>query len=287
MIPFLDFRWRRYVDGYTLVRMDLDEHLEKSHTNRDSKTDEYDHFVGLKADAPDWLRDYVSNDKASFCGYGRNGEFYINLDWNKSWGVPDDLSLAFLVPNSDVIEDYSPLESFPGLFMELAYLPNTTAAAVDFTSRFGRYNRHPNEGSNVIGPFELGYLVVASRVRRELAERWKNSHLSGERIKLLDGINQNIEDLADIQLRLQWDQNRDCASFSVVPDDLEAALWLQFAQAIAGNIPFRKCDACQVWFEVAPGRGRPEKTYCSNACSMRAYRRRKSAQHHGTLENDR
>ena len=30
------------------------------------------------------------------------------------------------------------------------------------------------------------------------------------------------------------------------------------------------------WFEIAPGKGRPEQRFCSNACSMRAYRKRKA-----------
>lgn len=62
----------------------------------------------------------------------------------------------------------------------------------------------------------------------------------------------------------------------LTPTGLLGALWLQFAFAVDGNIDYRQCSECQSWFEIAPGRGRPEKSYCSDACRMRAYRKRKA-----------
>jgi hypothetical protein len=64
-------------------------------------------------------------------------------------------------------------------------------------------------------------------------------------------------------------------TLSFVPPNLAAALWVQFALAVTNSSEIKKCEECPTWFEVAPGEGRPEKKYCSDACSMRAYRKRK------------
>lgn len=63
----------------------------------------------------------------------------------------------------------------------------------------------------------------------------------------------------------------------LVPKNLFGALWLQFAQAIDDDRDYYRCTQCRKWFEVAPGSGRPDKQYCSNACRQRAYRNRKVA----------
>jgi hypothetical protein len=64
-------------------------------------------------------------------------------------------------------------------------------------------------------------------------------------------------------------------SVSIMPKGLIGALWLQAALAVSGGKDFRQCHECQTWFEVATGQGRSDKLYCSTACRMRAYRKRK------------
>ena len=64
-------------------------------------------------------------------------------------------------------------------------------------------------------------------------------------------------------------------SLSIMPKGLIGALWLQAALAVSGGKDFRQCHECQTWFEVATGQGRSDKLYCSTACRMRAYRKRK------------
>ena len=65
-------------------------------------------------------------------------------------------------------------------------------------------------------------------------------------------------------------------SVHISPECLLDFLWLQFATAIAGGIRYQSCVECGAWFIVAPGRGREDKKFCSDACRMRAYRKRKS-----------
>lgn len=60
------------------------------------------------------------------------------------------------------------------------------------------------------------------------------------------------------------------------PECLLDGLWFQFALAIRGQIEHRQCVVCAAWFEIATGSGRRDKRYCSVACQMRAYRKRKA-----------
>jgi hypothetical protein len=48
----------------------------------------------------------------------------------------------------------------------------------------------------------------------------------------------------------------------------------QFVLSVSSGVVHRQCAECPTWFAVYPGSGRPEKEFCSNACRMRAYRRR-------------
>jgi hypothetical protein len=75
---------------------------------------------------------------------------------------------------------------------------------------------------------------------------------------------------------LLWEPNGRSFQIRMVPHDLIGFMWVQFAEAVAGGKEFRQCASCARWMEIAPGRGRPEKSYCSDACRMRAYRKRKA-----------
>ena len=76
--------------------------------------------------------------------------------------------------------------------------------------------------------------------------------------------------------RLLWEQSRDRLGLYIVPEGLIGALWLQFARAVERDAKFRQCAECTTWFELAPGRGRTDKQYCSTACRTKAYRKRQA-----------
>jgi hypothetical protein len=59
------------------------------------------------------------------------------------------------------------------------------------------------------------------------------------------------------------------------PTHLLDALWIQLALAIDGSESLRTCVECKKWFTIKAGEGRSDKEYCSDACRMRAYRKRK------------
>ena len=51
----------------------------------------------------------------------------------------------------------------------------------------------------------------------------------------------------------------------------------QLSLSMAASVTHRQCIECTKWMAIHPGAGRPDKQYCSDACRMRAYRKRKSA----------
>jgi hypothetical protein len=61
----------------------------------------------------------------------------------------------------------------------------------------------------------------------------------------------------------------------MIASSLADMIRTQFILSITSNVVHRQCGECPTWFSVNPGSGRPEKEFCSNACRMRAYRRRR------------
>jgi hypothetical protein len=67
------------------------------------------------------------------------------------------------------------------------------------------------------------------------------------------------------------------------PSTLLAAMWLQFAKAIEGNLEYRQCAfaLCRGWFVLSPvGAGkRRHSLFCSDRCRLREWRREKEKRH--------
>jgi hypothetical protein len=74
--------------------------------------------------------------------------------------------------------------------------------------------------------------------------------------------------------RLFWDPRRNTVVRQDLPASLHAAIWLQFAEAVAANKKSRRCRECGRWFDVAPGTARADKVVCSTACRSKGYRER-------------
>jgi hypothetical protein len=62
----------------------------------------------------------------------------------------------------------------------------------------------------------------------------------------------------------------------MIPKNFLAGLWLQFAEAVAGNKQYERCRECLGWFEVVGGerKARKDKVYCSPRCKVGAHRKR-------------
>lgn len=63
------------------------------------------------------------------------------------------------------------------------------------------------------------------------------------------------------------------------PLSLLGAMWLQFAEAVAGGDTVRECAECKKWFQVNVGADarKARRKFCSNLCKLHDYRRRQAA----------
>jgi endogenous inhibitor of DNA gyrase (YacG/DUF329 family) len=87
-------------------------------------------------------------------------------------------------------------------------------------------------------------------------------------------INEKLEKNASPRLLFNPDLGTQVVN--IVPHNLLGAMWLQLAEAIAGNKQHRPCKECGKWMEISTeedGRS-ARRLFCSDACKSRDYRRR-------------
>jgi hypothetical protein len=107
------------------------------------------------------------------------------------------------------------------------------------------------------------------------------------RFLVQDWINKQLKGNAGPHLR--YDVRTGRQVLQILPSTLLSAMWLQFAQSIAGDKKHHLCPVCGRWFEVAPtgvirsgksrspdGPGRMNRVFCSDPCKSKDYRDRKS-----------
>lgn len=273
-----DFEWWKAVDGYRLETVNIDQ-LELTEGAREGMR----RITGIKTDPPDWLQ--------RIPGQRIPNSAYINQSDIEAARNNFDGNIAFLVTNSDNFVQYRPIDDYPALFMDLIGCGKSTENALRFISKYGLLNPYRNGGpasyrddmptSYRMGPFvAYGYLKsvhhASWRMREayDLLKEYRESDAGkSDFVHQFTGLFKHME--LDLVFK-EKDENG--LSMFLSPRRFSDAAWLQFGQAISANSNFQQCDECISWFQVDPGRGRPDKRFCSNACSMRAYRKRKKAQ---------
>ena len=98
--------------------------------------------------------------------------------------------------------------------------------------------------------------------------------LEAAREELASMVNDNVIQAYSLII---WAQPHQSWTVRISPECLLDFLWLQFASVIVGGARYQHCEECGGWFIVAPGEGREDKKFCSDACRMRAYRKRKKS----------
>jgi len=79
--------------------------------------------------------------------------------------------------------------------------------------------------------------------------------------------------------RMQFESPRRELSLRLLPDNLLAALWLQFAWAVSGNRDYHVCKKCGRWFEVSnlqSDHRTVRRLFCSDRCKSADYRDNKT-----------
>ena len=89
-------------------------------------------------------------------------------------------------------------------------------------------------------------------------------------------INVTLAGAFSYRLAREEDQPDHRVQLHLVPGALHQVIWAQFAAAVGGRRAYEECAHCAEIFEVPIGQvGRPS-AFCSDACRMKAYRRRQA-----------
>ncbi len=291
----MSFEWEKCPDGYTVETL-RPEFIRYEIENCDDGTDHWKLLAYPADDAPDWLRKTLIDDPHKN-PWANSAVFRGEEEARRGKGYRESMDGGeFIVPHSTRIISHTVIEEAPGAFMEFA----DCVESPDNTARFVSLYGYPTKVEELLidQDYIRGTQIVAFTSFQETADymceaidMWEKAKNTGdyrklkilfERSTLLDAEDFDYNDIEkneplvqlDVGLRLPSARNTP-PTLSILPPDLETALWLQLAIAVTDAPEIRRCEECPTWFEVTPGKGRPEKRYCSSACSMRAYRKRK------------
>jgi hypothetical protein len=116
-------------------------------------------------------------------------------------------------------------------------------------------------------------------VMHRALKAWKKADATGDFRPVIRGFSHKGpkpgRNRIDASISLRENPLSGAARLCIRPETLLDALWTQLAQAIDGSQSLRNCVECKRWFTISAGQGRSDKEYCSDACRMRAYRKRK------------
>lgn len=121
------------------------------------------------------------------------------------------------------------------------------------------------------------WLKVCSFLNSDI-KKWEDMCNTGDNIDKTDFLRSlSATTKHMLSVRLINNEITGAAEAEIVASSLGSLLYIQFVASIAGSVTHRSCRGCTKWMPIHPGAGRPEKWYCSDACRMRAYRKRKAA----------
>jgi hypothetical protein len=214
-----------------------------------------------------------------------------------------------LQPRSLQTRNFDLFEFNSSAFLEFAQTAATEDGIKDFADRYGPlYPDGPDDLLDIAGrtppAFEQfpGRCIDAwpGRIKGMLSiiELWNMSRKTGDFSRVIRRIQRRFSadwepriKLLGLKLGLGLLEKRSGANTELLlkqepsgspricirPHDLKDALYTQLLLMIAGNVNLRACVQCRKWFTLQAGQGRSDKEYCSDACRMRAYRKRKGA----------
>ncbi len=157
-----------------------------------------------------------------------------------------------VVRSGKKLETYKPLELHENLFGELASTRQTPDGVLNFVKKFGPLTLEgiqSAEGEEVAVVIEaaqtISQLLLANKRKQipsTLPSRPRTVHLN---VRILDPASHQHP-------------------FTLVPETLLDAIWLQLADALSANAEIRQCSQCWLWFPAGRGFGRRQDAkFCS------------------------
>ena len=292
------FEWEKCPDGYTVetlrpeyLQFDeegvwttlvyplaiTDEFTVETLRPEYPQFDEEEVWTGVHATAiaPSWVCKMLHNRGYRFSPYEKNlvGE-------------------EFLIPQSDNILKFRPLEGNSAAFMEYAHSYDSASNTVNFVTEYGLPEEEPPSSDLWLLKHSTECIQEGAGFMWDAVGVWdvaKQKNDFGELLLLFnwgrlpesrddldyDASIDGSRALTSVKLRHRGDRDGP-PLLSMVPEDLEAALWLQFGQAISANSQLQRCAVCPTWFSYGTGTGRRKSAhYCSDRCRKAAHRHRK------------
>jgi len=73
---------------------------------------------------------------------------------------------------------------------------------------------------------------------------------------------------------MNWDERRQRPVLGMTPGNLLGAMWLQFAQEVAGQARHKPCKFCGKWLTISTDfyGFRSDREFCSATCRQKDYR---------------
>ena len=180
------------------------------------------------------------------------------------------------------------LEGNDTAFMEFADCCNSMSNTVDFVTKYGLLERDPATYRWWLPIRYVEQIQDIADTMRDAVQRWEKSKKTNDFEKLIplfnwladpedrlgDDYSENDPSPASVSVLLRHRADRAGPPLlSMVPDDLGAALWLQFGQAVSANSQLRRCAVCPTWFSFGTGTGRRKSAhYCSDRCRKAAWK---------------
>ncbi len=192
------------------------------------------------------------------------GESYEALEWN----VPN-------VRASGIVDEfvYDPFVEEPALFRILSELEPSEDAIQKFATKYGA-PIHLGRANSFHGTSLLFWEGTINRIRGlvevadALSEKRTRQRLN-EVEEMLKWIADRLE-LTFLPVRLE-----DGFQLQSVAQSFDDAIFLQLAESITEQKQYRWCELCSKPFELAPGKNRADRVYCTENCRIKAFQRRK------------
>jgi hypothetical protein len=148
-------------------------------------------------------------------------------------------------------ESYKPLERNENLFGQFASIPPTPEGLLEFMTKFGPLTA---EGLSSIGEDVHSVLNHARAMAAFLGAAETGTSLAT-----------SLPNLPEVRLTLQVGDQALRPALKLIPETLLDALWLQVAEALAGDCQIRRCHQCGSWFAAGHGFGRRyDAKFCSD-----------------------
>ena len=201
-----------------------------------------------------------------------------------------DVLRDYLVSKSNRTLRFEPLKDNNAAFREFADCSESQSNMLRFVEKYGLPNHgHYPGGGAWLENWDLEENENSAEWMCDAIKSWDEANRTGDYRALVHSFNtatffgdeedhdEDDKGIAHMRLQMRVHPGRKLPTLSVVPYDLESALWLQFAQTISANTQLQRCAVCPTWFAYGTGTGRRKSAhYCSDRCRKAAHRQQKA-----------